>query len=151
MGDRGFGAPAASQRSGAGAEAGKSAAGSAAAASAGAASVGPLSGEQATAKGSITAAELMARIAAGEPLAILDVRSEHEFAAGHVPGAVNVPFNQVGARLDEVPGEAGEELILYCGHGPRAYMAAVALSRQGRRRIVYLEGHWAGWERQIGG
>jgi rhodanese-related sulfurtransferase len=150
MGDRGSGAPASTQRSDSGPRAGRSAAVSAGAMSAGAASAEEAT-EEATMKGSITAAELMARISAGEPLAILDVRSEHEFAAGHVPGAVNVPFNQVGARLDEVPGAAGEELIVYCGHGPRAYMAAVALSRQGRRRVVYLEGHWAGWERQIGG
>jgi rhodanese-related sulfurtransferase len=123
----------------------------AAAGSSGAAWTGAASAEETTMKSSITATQLMARISAGEALAILDVRSEHEFEAGHVPGAINVPFNQVGSRLDEVPGEAGEELIVYCGHGPRAYMAAVALSRQGRRRVVYLEGHWAGWERQTGG
>jgi rhodanese-related sulfurtransferase len=96
---------------------------------------------------SLSSQELMDRRARGDVLHVLDVRSEGEFAAGHVPGAVNVPFNQVGARLDEVPGTPGEELIVYCGHGPRAYMAAISLRHSGRR-VVYLRGHWSGWQAQ---
>ena len=83
----------------------------------------------------------------GERPVILDVRSKREFAAGHVPGAVNIPFNQVSSRFAEVPGVQADELVLYCGHGPRAYMAATALRNAGRRRIVYLTGHFSGWER----
>jgi rhodanese-related sulfurtransferase len=94
----------------------------------------------------ITAGELLARIDRGESLSILDVRSEAEFAAGHVPGAVNIPFGKVFSRLDDVPGTAGDQLILYCGHGPRAYIASTALRQGGRKRIVYLSGHWAAWQ-----
>jgi rhodanese-related sulfurtransferase len=97
---------------------------------------------------SISSSELLARRESGEPLPILDVRSEAEFAAGHIPGAVNVPFNQVSARLDEVPGEAGQDLIVYCGHGPRAYIAAVPLRHAGGRRVIYLRGHWSAWQSQ---
>ena len=93
----------------------------------------------------ISGAELLARIDRGECLAILDVRSEAEFSAGHVPGAVNVPFTQVLSRLSEIPGAPEDDLFVYCGHGPRAYMAAVALRRGGRARIVYVSGHWAAW------
>jgi len=95
---------------------------------------------------SITVTELMARIDAGEALNILDVRSEAEFEGGHVPGARNVPFMQVMSRSGDIPGTADEELILYCGHGPRAYVAASALRHHGRTRIVYMSGHWAAWE-----
>jgi rhodanese-related sulfurtransferase len=94
---------------------------------------------------SISGVDLLGRIDRGETLHILDVRSEGEFAEGRVPGAVNVPFNTVGSRLDDVPGGKDEELILYCGHGPRAYLAAAALRRGGRTRIVYLKGHWSAW------
>ena len=90
--------------------------------------------------------ELLERIDRGETLRILDVRSEGEFAAGHVPGAVNIPFTKLLSRMDDVPGTAGDELILYCGHGPRAYIAATALRHGGRKRIVYLSGHWAAWQ-----
>jgi len=93
----------------------------------------------------VTASQLLQRIDRGETLRILDVRSESEFAAGHVPGAVNIPVTQLLSRLDNVPGTAGDELILYCGHGPRAYIAATALSSH-RRQLVYLRGHWAAWQ-----
>jgi rhodanese-related sulfurtransferase len=94
----------------------------------------------------ITVVELLERIDRGEPLRILDVRSEREFAAGHVPGAVNIPFTKLLAGLKDVPGAVGDELILYCGHGPRAYIAATALRRGGRKGVVYLRGHWAAWQ-----
>lgn len=97
--------------------------------------------------GSIAVAELLARIDRGESLRILDVRSEGEFAAGHVPGAVNIPFTRLLSRSDEVPGSAGDELIVYCGHGPRACIAAAALRIRGWRRIAHLSGHWAAWRR----
>lgn len=95
---------------------------------------------------SISAAELLARIDRGDALHIVDVRSEGEFAAGHVPGAVNVPFTQVITRMSDVPGSDDQELIVYCGHGPRAYMAATALRRGGRTRLVYMSGHFSGWQ-----
>ena len=98
---------------------------------------------------SILPAELAARIDRGEALQILDVRSEGEFASGHVPGAVNIPFNRVLSGESTPPGSPGDELILYCGHGPRAHMAAAALRKRGRTRIVYVSGHFSGW-RQAG-
>lgn len=93
----------------------------------------------------IAGPDLLARIESGETLHILDVRSEAEFEAGHVPGAVNVPFLQVASRIADVPGRSDEELIVYCGHGPRAYIAATSLRSAGRTRIVYLSGHWSRW------
>ncbi len=84
------------------------------------------------------------RISRGETPAVLDVRSPQEFASGHVPGAVNIPFQQVSTRLSELPGRDAEPLIVYCGHGPRAYIAARSLQRTGRT-LVMLRGHWAAW------
>jgi phage shock protein E len=95
---------------------------------------------------SITGARLLERIDRGETLRILDVRSEGEFAAGHVPGAVNIPFTKLRSRMHDVPGTPVDELVLYCGHGPRAYIAATTLRHGGRKRIVYLSGHWAAWQ-----
>jgi rhodanese-related sulfurtransferase len=107
----------------------------------------PPAPEPATEDGNpIAPVDLLERIDRGEPLRILDVRSNGEFAAGHVPGAVNIPFTQLPSRMGDVPGTAEDDLILYCGHGPRAYIAATALRHGGRTRIVYLRGHWAGWQ-----
>ena len=95
----------------------------------------------------MAAAELAARLGRGERPHILDVRTAAEFAAGHVPGAVNIPFHEIGTRLGDVPGSADDELVVYCGHGPRAYMAAAALRARGRRQIVFVRGHFAGGRR----
>lgn len=96
---------------------------------------------------SIAAADLLARIDRQERPAIIDVRTAAEFAAGHVPGARNIPFQQMAARAAEVRAPAADAVIVYCGHGPRAWIAAAALRRAGFPRIVYLRGHWAAWRR----
>jgi len=47
-----------------------------------------------------------------EEVLVLDVRPEAEYAAGHIPGAVNVPHDQLAARLAELP--AGADIVAYC-------------------------------------
>jgi len=95
----------------------------------------------------ILPAALLEQIDKHEAPAILDVRSPAEFAAGHVPGAINVPFTSVLAGSPVVQARPSEPLVVYCGHGPRAWMAAAALRRRGYARVVYLRGHMAAWRR----
>jgi rhodanese-related sulfurtransferase len=95
----------------------------------------------------ISAADLIARIEAGTPPVILDVRSAWEFARGHVPGAIHMPFWMVAARAGEIPARPDDDVVVYCGHGPRAWWAEAALRRRGFRRVIDLDGHWAGWTR----
>ena len=94
----------------------------------------------------MTVSDLSQRIAAREAPAMLDVRTEREFADGHVPGAVNIPFNEIGARIGDLHLDRGAPLIVYCGHGPRAWIAARALRRAGFT-VDYLKGHMAAWRR----
>ena len=81
----------------------------------------------------------------GTAPAILDVRTPAEYAAGHVRGATNIPFNEVGRRARELDSLRERPLIVYCGHGPRAWMAGVVLRRHGFRHVSFLRGHMAGW------
>jgi rhodanese-related sulfurtransferase len=92
--------------------------------------------------------ELAARIGAGTAPAILDVRSRREYLRGHVPGAIHIPFSQVGSRSSEIPAPRDAQLVVYCGHGPRAWIAGVALRRAGFRSVRYLAGHYARWRRK---
>jgi len=92
--------------------------------------------------------DLVAQIDAGESPVVLDVRSKAEFDAGHVPGAVHVPFWQVAKSRALLPADTNEPLVVYCGHGPRAYMAGAALRRLGFSRISYLAGHMTRWKRE---
>ena len=75
------------------------------------------------------------------------MRTEIEFRAGHIPGAVNIPFTDVLSHGGEVPGSLDDDLFVYCGHGPRASMAASALRRRGRTRLVFVSGHFSAWRR----
>jgi rhodanese-related sulfurtransferase len=78
---------------------------------------------------------------------ILDVRSRVEFANGHVPGARHIPFWRISRRIDAFSIPPHAELVVYCGHGPRARVAGRTLRRKGFTRITYLEGHFSRWHR----
>ncbi len=93
----------------------------------------------------ISPERLNEQILAGTAPAILDVRSKREYDAGHVPGAVHVAFWQIGRRWHELAHLCEGPLVLYCGHGPRAYLAGAVLARRGCRAIAYLAGHMQRW------
>jgi rhodanese-related sulfurtransferase len=99
------------------------------------------------AEAQIASSELLAAIEAGRAPTILDVRSRWEFARGHVPGAIHMPFWTVWLRASEIAGPSDTPIVLYCGHGPRARLARVALRLRGFSRIVYLTGHMSTWKR----
>jgi hydroxyacylglutathione hydrolase len=93
----------------------------------------------------ISGAELAAQIERGAAPVVVDVRSEREFRAGHVPGAVHLPFQSALARAGEIPGARSAPVVLYCEHGPRAVIARAELRSQGFENVLLLEGHMAAW------
>jgi rhodanese-related sulfurtransferase len=78
---------------------------------------------------------------------VLDVRTGREFRRGHVPGAVHIPFQLVAIRASGVGASRLTPIVVYCGHGPRAWIAGVVLRALGFRNVTFLTGHWAGWVR----
>ena len=76
-------------------------------------------------------------------LFVLDVRTPQEYAEGHVPGAVNVPYDQLASRLAEVPKD--KDVVLYCKSGRRAGIAADVLAANGYTRLSHLEGDMPAW------
>jgi len=74
---------------------------------------------------------------------VLDVRSPEEYVTGHVPGAVNIPHEQIAARLAEVPKD--KDVVLYCRSGRRAGIAAEVLAANGYTRLKYLQGDMPAW------
>lgn len=78
-----------------------------------------------------------------EHLFVLDVRSPEEFREGHIPGAVNVPYDQIAARIAEVP--KNKDVVLYCRSGRRAGIAADVLAANGYTRLSHLEGDMPAW------
>lgn len=80
----------------------------------------------------------------GERPILLDVRSASEFATGHIPGAVNVPLEEVASRVADLP--PGGNVIAVCESGRRATMAAETLAAHGVKAKV-LEGSTAAWRK----
>ncbi len=76
----------------------------------------------------VPAADVLERAKKGL-VTVLDVRPPEEFAAGHVPGAINIPIHQLEKRLSELPKR--REVVAYC-RGPYCLMSfdAVALLRK---------------------
>jgi len=75
---------------------------------------------------------------------LVDVRSLSEFASGHIPAAVNIPMDQIEARLDDLRPNAS--IVLVCQSGKRARMTA-GLLEPCRRQIAVLEGGTDAWIR----
>jgi rhodanese-related sulfurtransferase len=88
---------------------------------------------------------LARQIADGTAPCTVDVRSKQEFDEGHVPGAVHIPFWQMAKRWRELPVARDAEVVVYCGHGPRAYIAGAVLKGHGFTRVAYLTGHMTKW------
>jgi len=64
-----------------------------------------------------------------ESVFLLDVRDPDEFEEGHIPGAVNLPLNEIRSRMEELPRD--REISIYCGVGQRAYYATRILLQNG--------------------
>ncbi|HXU01899.1 MAG TPA: rhodanese-like domain-containing protein [Polyangia bacterium] len=83
----------------------------------------------------IQGADARKLVAAGAHL--VDVRSPEEYARGHLPGAVNIPVQELDRRLGEV-GPADRELIVYCRSGHRSTRAAQVLREHGFTKVHNL-------------
>lgn len=81
-----------------------------------------------------------ARKLAAAGVKIVDVRTRDEFVAGHVPGAVNVPFQEVARRHAEI-GPPTTPVLLYCESGRRSGIAARILRDKGFTRIFDLQSY----------
>lgn len=93
--------------------------------------------------------DLLKRIKSKKSPAIIDVRSNYEFSAGHIPGAVHAPTWKILLRLAHIPSDKSAELVVTCEHGPRAQLAKGLLGAFGYRNVSLLAGHMAVW-RQTG-
>jgi len=94
----------------------------------------------------VPADEIQQRIAEGAAPLILDVRRPDEFAAGHLPGAMNISHDELGDRLSELGIELDAEIVVYCRSGRRAGVAEAVLGEAGYTNIRDLEGHWLEWQ-----
>ena len=92
-----------------------------------------------------TVADVKARLAAGEKFALVDVREESEYAAGHLPGARHISKGVMERDIETMVPDPAAPVVLYCGGGYRSALAAVSLQDMGYTNVISMDGGFAGW------
>lgn len=77
---------------------------------------------------------------------IVDVRRADEFASGHIPGAINVPNEEIGQEAPEALPDKAQLLLVYCRSGNRSKQASEKLAALGYTNVVEFGGilDWKG-------
>lgn len=94
----------------------------------------------------ITPHDLARRLAAGEPLRVIDVREPHELAIARLPFAENIPLEQLWSRMDAF--DKDTPLVFVCRSGERSRLAAEAFREEGFR-AWNLQGGINAWAREV--
>lgn len=92
----------------------------------------------------ITAPALQDKLAAGEELVVLDVRSPQERESGVIEGSLSVPLNHLRERFSDVPGD--KTVVVHCAGGYRSAIAISLLQQQGYENLMDLVGGYKAWE-----
>ncbi len=95
----------------------------------------------------VTPEEVAARIARGDDLLLLDVRTPMEWSIVRLEGARLIPMNEVPARLDEI--DPGRDVVVYCHHGPRSAIVTRYLRENGYPAAANLDGGIDAWSKTV--
>jgi rhodanese-related sulfurtransferase len=76
---------------------------------------------------------------------LVDVRADHEWETGHLPGATHIPLAELAQRAGEI--DKDRPVVVYCRGGSRSEMAATALTEAGYDAAKLAEGA-VGWEEE---
>ena len=85
------------------------------------------------------------RIDAGEKMLLVDVREDHEWSKGHLPGAVHMGRGVIERDIEQKIPDTETKLILYCGGGYRSVLVADNLQKMGYANVESMDGGWKGW------
>lgn len=88
----------------------------------------------------ITAEEAKAIMDTEEGYVILDVREQDEYDAGHISGAILIPYTQIEAKANEMLPDKDQLILVYCRSGRRSKLAAEALVELGYTNIKEFGG-----------
>jgi len=76
---------------------------------------------------------------------LIDVREDNEFEAAHARGADHLSKGIIERDIERVVPDKDAELILYCGGGYRAALAADSLQKMGYTNVASMAGGWRAW------
>lgn len=93
-----------------------------------------------------TVAHVAARRERGEVFTLIDVREDHEWAQGHIPGAEHLGKGIIERDVEARYPSIDTELVLYCGGGYRSALAAANLQKMGYHNVISMDGGFRGWK-----
>jgi rhodanese-related sulfurtransferase len=82
-----------------------------------------------------------------ENVVVLDVRTEEEYASGHIPGAILLPLQQLQERMNEL--KKDETYIIVCRSGNRSAQASQLLVKEGFKNIYNMTGGMSEWKGKV--
>ena len=88
----------------------------------------------------ITAEEAKQIMDTEEGYVILDVREQDEYDAGHIPGAILIPYTQIEEKANDMLPDKAQRILVYCRSGRRSMIAAEALAELGYTNIKEFGG-----------
>jgi rhodanese-related sulfurtransferase len=89
--------------------------------------------------------QFLARREAGERFVLIDVREEHEWDAGHLPGALHLGKGVIERDIEQSVPARDTPIVCYCGGGFRSVLVCENLQRMGYTATLSLDGGWRGW------
>jgi len=93
---------------------------------------------------SIDGSSLYKKLAMGEPVVVLDVRTETEYVTRHIPGSVLIPLHELETRIGDVP-NSGIPVAVVCEHGIRSVSACRRLAEHGHEALFNVRGGLDAW------
>jgi len=89
--------------------------------------------------------EYLARVQRGETFILVDTREDHEWARGHLPGAIHMSKGTIERDIERTFGDKDLPIVCYCGGGFRSALVCDNLQRMGYKNVVSLDGGFRGW------
>lgn len=84
-------------------------------------------------------------------VALIDVREPNELVvSGSIPGVTNIPVRSLGERMNELPSDKQQPVVLICQSGGRSLAAAAEVARHGYTNVHSLDGGTVAWQRLKG-
>jgi len=90
-------------------------------------------------------ADVKARLDRKDPIVLIDVREDHEWIDGRIPGAIHLGRGILERDAEEKFPDKDAELVLYCGGGFRSALAADNLQKMGFTRVLSMDGGIRSW------
>lgn len=89
--------------------------------------------------------EVKRRMDRGEKFHLVDIREDHEWERGRLPGAIHLGKGIIERDIVDTIPEKSQAIVLYCGGGFRSVLSADNLQKMGYTNVLSMDGGWRGW------